>query len=67
MKNKEEICLEVKEHLRKCLLNSNCVKLRKKTLQDCLSISDGSVPEECQLLRNRYFHCKNLMYRGRQT
>lgn len=66
-KKEQDVCLQVREDLRKCLLNSNCVKLHKKKLQHCLSVSDGSVPEECQLLRNRYFLCKNTAYRGRQT
>ncbi|KAK4883464.1 hypothetical protein RN001_006783 [Aquatica leii] len=64
-KNSKNICFQIREDLKKCLLNSNCVVRDKKTLKECLSVSDGSVPTECQLIRNRYFHCKNISYRGR--
>ena len=30
----------------------------KKTPRECLNTHDGSVPTECQVLRNTFFECK---------
>lgn len=30
----------------------------KKTPRECLRVTDGTVPTECQALRNTFFECK---------
>ncbi|XP_017778331.1 PREDICTED: cytochrome c oxidase assembly factor 5 [Nicrophorus vespilloides] len=55
-----------------CLLQSDCCRLQKKTPRECLNVTDGSVPTECQVLRNTFFECKRSMldnrtrFRGRK-
>lgn len=33
----------------------------KKTPRECLKVTDGTVPTECQVLRNTFFECKRSM------
>ncbi|XP_015584803.1 cytochrome c oxidase assembly factor 5 isoform X2 [Cephus cinctus] len=38
----------------------------KRTPRECLRITDGSVPEECQALRVSFFECKRSLLDGRR-
>lgn len=33
----------------------------KKTPRECLRVNDGTVPTECQVLRNTFFECKRSL------
>lgn len=65
-------CAGVRADLKTCLLKSDCVKKGEKTPRECLRVDDGSVPTECQALRNLFFECKRSMldqrvrFRGRK-
>lgn len=65
-------CAGVRADLKMCLLNTDCVKRDKKTPRECLKTNDGSVPNECQALRNTFFECKRSLldnrvrFRGRK-
>ncbi|KAF5273465.1 hypothetical protein FQA39_LY07482 [Lamprigera yunnana] len=65
-------CAGVRADLKMCVLNSDCVKRDKKTPRECLKTTDGSVPTECQALRNTFFECKRslldnrLRFKGRK-
>ncbi|CRL04584.1 CLUMA_CG017653, isoform A [Clunio marinus] len=58
-------CAGVRADLKMCLLESDCCKLHKKTPKECLNMHDGSVPNECQVLRNTFFECKRSLLDNR--
>ncbi|XP_017777979.1 PREDICTED: cytochrome c oxidase assembly factor 5-like [Nicrophorus vespilloides] len=68
----QSACAGVRADLKMCLLQSDCCRLQKKTPRECLNVTDGSVPTECQVLRNTFFECKRSMldnrtrFRGRK-
>ncbi|XP_015584796.1 cytochrome c oxidase assembly factor 5 isoform X1 [Cephus cinctus] len=59
-------CAGVRADLKMCLLKSDCCKVHKRTPRECLRITDGSVPEECQALRVSFFECKRSLLDGRR-
>ncbi|KAJ8934340.1 hypothetical protein NQ314_013381 [Rhamnusium bicolor] len=59
-------CAGVRADLKMCLLESDCCKIQKRTPRDCLKSNDGSVPTECQVLRNTFFECKRSLLDNRQ-
>lgn len=68
----ESPCAGARADLKMCLLESDCCRLEKKTPRECLNRVDGSVPTECQVLRNTFFECKRSLldnrtrFRGRK-
>ncbi|XP_055626784.1 cytochrome c oxidase assembly factor 5 [Toxorhynchites rutilus septentrionalis] len=59
-------CARVRADLKMCLLQSDCCRKEKKLPRECLSRTDGSVPDECQALRVTFFECKRSMLDNRQ-
>ncbi|CAH1401999.1 unnamed protein product [Nezara viridula] len=59
-------CAGVRADLKICLLESDCVKKNHRTPRECLNINDGTVPTECQALRNLFFECKRSLLDNRQ-
>ncbi|CAH0553555.1 unnamed protein product [Brassicogethes aeneus] len=59
-------CAGVRADLKMCLLQSDCCRIHKKTPRECLKTNDGTVPSECQVLRNTFFECKRSMLDARQ-
>ncbi|CAG9768545.1 unnamed protein product [Ceutorhynchus assimilis] len=59
-------CAGVRADLKMCLLESECCKTHKKTPRECLKATDGTVPIECQVLRNTFFECKRSLLDARQ-
>uniref|UniRef100_U5EZV6 Cytochrome c oxidase assembly factor 5 n=1 Tax=Corethrella appendiculata TaxID=1370023 RepID=U5EZV6_9DIPT len=60
-------CAGVRADLKMCLLESDCCKKERKTPRECLlKPRDGSVPNECFVLRNTFFECKRSMLDNRQ-
>ncbi|CAM1292357.1 Uncharacterised protein g416 [Pycnogonum litorale] len=65
-------CEGVKRDLKACLLDSDCVKLHKKTPKECLRSHDPSISPECYKLRLLFFECKRSLldnrarFRGRK-
>ncbi|KAF6204592.1 hypothetical protein GE061_018752 [Apolygus lucorum] len=62
----QSACAGVRADLKSCLLQSDCVKKGKKTPRECLLVDDGTVPMQCQALRNLFFECKRSMLDQRQ-
>lgn len=67
---KKGSCSELRKDFKLCMLNADCVKIHKRTVQDCFDTED--VPIECKQLRNLLFECKRslldnrLRFRGRK-
>ncbi|XP_055706024.1 cytochrome c oxidase assembly factor 5 [Phlebotomus papatasi] len=59
-------CAGVRADLKMCLLESDCCKKERKTPRECINRTDGSVPIECQALRNTFFECKRSILDNRQ-
>ncbi|XP_076251060.1 cytochrome c oxidase assembly factor 5 isoform X1 [Rhynchophorus ferrugineus] len=60
-------CAGVRADLKMCLLESECCKVNKKTPRECLKANDGTVPTECQVLRNTFFECKRSLMPDRDS
>ncbi|XP_065170983.1 cytochrome c oxidase assembly factor 5 [Atheta coriaria] len=58
-------CSGVRADLKLCLLRSDCCTLLRKTPRECLNTFDGTVPMECQVLRNTFFECKRSLLDNR--
>uniref|UniRef100_D1FQ48 Cytochrome c oxidase assembly factor 5 n=1 Tax=Simulium nigrimanum TaxID=683695 RepID=D1FQ48_SIMNI len=59
-------CSGVRADLKMCLLESDCCKRDKKLPRECLNTFDGSVPENCLVLRKTFFECKRSLLDNRQ-
>ncbi|PON88951.1 Cytochrome c oxidase assembly protein PET [Trema orientale] len=42
----------------KCLGESDCVKVEKRSFRECAGEKSPSIPSECVGLRETYFNCK---------
>ncbi|KAH7351601.1 hypothetical protein KP509_19G005300 [Ceratopteris richardii] len=51
-------CKGVAMELVKCLSESNCMKIEKKSFRECAKESSPAIPQECIGLRDTYFQCK---------
>ncbi|XP_074099861.1 cytochrome c oxidase assembly factor 5 [Cotesia typhae] len=59
-------CANVRANLKMCLLESDCCKIQRKTPKECLKMTDGSVPQECQALRLLLYDCKRSIIDARR-
>uniref|UniRef100_A0A0K8TU06 Cytochrome c oxidase assembly factor 5 n=1 Tax=Tabanus bromius TaxID=304241 RepID=A0A0K8TU06_TABBR len=59
-------CAGVRADLKMCLLKSDCCVKEKKTPRECINRHDGTVPEQCHVLRNTFFECKRSLLDNRQ-
>ena len=63
-------CQGLRVDLKRCLLQTDCCLVRKKTPLACLQ--EGDVPDECQALKTAFFECKRSIldmrtrFRGRK-
>jgi len=56
-------CSTVRDDFKLCMLNSECVKIKKKKVRECFDT--GDVPAECQQLRTLLFECKRSLLDNR--
>ncbi|KAL0276164.1 UNVERIFIED_CONTAM: hypothetical protein PYX00_003788 [Menopon gallinae] len=65
-------CSRLRADLKKCLLESECCRSRKRTPRECLEDPRGGVPDECFVLRTSFWECKRstvdmrVRFRGRK-
>ncbi|ODN01948.1 Cytochrome c oxidase assembly factor 5 [Orchesella cincta] len=59
-------CAGLRQELKFCLQESDCVKKNHKTPRECLKVDDGSVPQDCIILRQTFFECKRALLDTRQ-
>ena len=63
-------CSGLRVDLKRCLLKTDCCRVRKLTPLQCLN--EGDVPQECASLRYAFFECKRSVldmrtrFRGRK-
>ncbi|XP_027344106.1 mitochondrial protein pet191 homolog [Abrus precatorius] len=51
-------CKGLAMELVKCLSESDCVKVEKRSYRECAGEKTPSIPSECVGLRETYFNCK---------
>ncbi|XP_060205324.1 mitochondrial protein pet191 homolog isoform X1 [Lycium barbarum] len=51
-------CKGLAMELVKCLSESDCVKVEKKSFRECAKEKSPCIPSECVGLRETYFNCK---------
>lgn len=67
---KKGSCSHLREDLKYCLENSDCVKVQKRKVKDCYDSNE--LPLECLQLRTVLFECKRslidnrLRFRGKK-
>uniref|UniRef100_T1IQD0 Cytochrome c oxidase assembly factor 5 n=1 Tax=Strigamia maritima TaxID=126957 RepID=T1IQD0_STRMM len=59
-------CAGLRADLRDCIMQSDCVKIHKKSPKECLATKDLTVPDECHQLRQAFFECKRSLLDNRQ-
>lgn len=65
-------CSIIRDELKFCIRNTDCVKVDRKTPRECLRSHDPSVPERCHRLAYLFFECKRsvldtrVRFRGRK-
>eukprot|EP00095_Tigriopus_kingsejongensis_P009293 snap_masked-scaffold175_size286436-processed-gene-1.9 protein:Tk09293 transcript:snap_masked-scaffold175_size286436-processed-gene-1.9-mRNA-1 annotation:"cytochrome c oxidase assembly factor 5-like isoform x1" len=70
LRDENRPCHGLRVDLKRCLLDSDCCVVERKTPLTCLH--EGKVPEECRALRNAFFECKRSIldmrtrFRGRK-
>ncbi|KAJ7527292.1 hypothetical protein O6H91_16G047100 [Diphasiastrum complanatum] len=52
-------CKGLAMELVKCLSESHCIKVEKKSYKECAGQKSPSVPEKCVGLRETYYMCKH--------
>ncbi|RZB77226.1 hypothetical protein D0Y65_035243 [Glycine soja] len=51
-------CKGLAMELVKCLSESDCVKVEKRSYKECVGEKSPCIPSECVGLRETYFNCK---------
>lgn len=65
-------CWKIRYELKKCMMESDCIKLDKKPVRYCLNNKSANVSESCRNLQYTYAICRKSMldmrsrFRGRK-
>ncbi|KAH7731901.1 Protein Y18D10A.16 [Aphelenchoides avenae] len=65
-------CDRLRQALKKCIKDSECVQLDRRPAKECLQARDGRVPDRCYSLLATFSDCKKSMvdmrsrFRGRK-
>ncbi|XP_046917287.1 cytochrome c oxidase assembly factor 5 [Dermatophagoides farinae] len=65
-------CSAIREELKFCIRNTDCVKELRMTPKECLKTKHPSVPDKCHRLAYLFFECKRSVldtrtrFRGRK-
>lgn len=65
-------CWRIRYELKQCFLESDCIKVEKRPVKDCVQDQTANVPEACRNLQFSYQQCRRSMldmrsrFRGRK-
>uniref|UniRef100_A0A1I8ABB6 Cytochrome c oxidase assembly factor 5 n=1 Tax=Steinernema glaseri TaxID=37863 RepID=A0A1I8ABB6_9BILA len=65
-------CDRLRQELKKCLKESDCVQVHCRSAKDCVNAHDGTVPDRCFTLLSNFSDCKRSLvdmrsrFRGRK-
>lgn len=54
-------CDRLRQELKKCIKQSDCVQKDRRLAKDCIRSSDGTVPDRCFSLLSTFSDCKRSM------
>uniref|UniRef100_A0A0N5ARW9 Cytochrome c oxidase assembly factor 5 n=1 Tax=Syphacia muris TaxID=451379 RepID=A0A0N5ARW9_9BILA len=58
-------CEELRQQLKSCIKESECVRQQHRRAADCVKANDGTVPQQCFVLIDVFSACKRSMFKGR--
>lgn len=58
-------CSAIRNELKSCMKDTDCVKIHRMTPKQCLQNHDPSVPERCNRLVYLFFECKRSLLDNR--
>ncbi|VDK59853.1 unnamed protein product [Anisakis simplex] len=56
-------CDRLRQELKRCIKESECVQKLRRPAKECISATDGSVPERCFQLLSNFSDCKRSLVR----
>ena len=65
-------CWKIRYELKKCMYESDCVKVDKRPIRECFDDPGANVPNTCRQLVYTYFECRRSIldmrtrFRGRK-
>ncbi|VDM24110.1 unnamed protein product [Toxocara canis] len=65
-------CDRLRQELKRCIKESECVQKQRRSARDCIDATDGSVPHRCFVLLSNFSDCKRSLvdmrsrFRGRK-
>ncbi|KJH48637.1 putative colon cancer-associated protein Mic1 [Dictyocaulus viviparus] len=54
-------CDRLRQALKKCIKESDCVQIQARSARECIDAHDGSVPDKCFSLLQNFIDCKKSM------
>ena len=70
--DKTKACWRLRHDLKKCMLESDCIKVDKRPIRECFEDQAANVPEQCRSLQYTYTQCRRSIidmrsrFRGRK-
>ncbi|KAI6183129.1 Cytochrome c oxidase assembly factor 5 [Aphelenchoides bicaudatus] len=65
-------CDRIRQELKRCIKESDCVQVQRRSAKECVNAHDGTVPDRCFQLMNLFGDCKRSLvdmrsrFRGRK-
>jgi len=65
-------CWKIRYELKKCMYESDCIKVDKRPVRECFQDPAANVPDLCRQLQYTYFECRRSIldmrtrFRGRK-
>ena len=65
-------CWKIRYELKKCMYESDCIKVDKRSVRECFEDAAANVPYRCRQLQYTYFECRRSIldmrtrFRGRK-
>ncbi|KAJ1978291.1 Dephospho-CoA kinase (Dephosphocoenzyme A kinase) (COAE) [Dimargaris cristalligena] len=56
-------CQAIRESMIECILKTDCVRIQKHTVKECLQKPEltQTLPEDCQAIRRSFVECKRSL------
>uniref|UniRef100_A0A0M3IK07 Cytochrome c oxidase assembly factor 5 n=1 Tax=Ascaris lumbricoides TaxID=6252 RepID=A0A0M3IK07_ASCLU len=54
-------CDRLRQELKRCIKESDCVQKERRSAKDCINATDGSVPHRCFTLLSNFSDCKRSL------
>lgn len=54
-------CDRLRQELKRCIKESPCVQVDRRSAAECINVHDGTVPDRCFVLLTAFGDCKRSM------